>query len=230
MVRPVARAPEMLCAFAMGARALNRPVLHGFEPSVYTRAARLGLRLKGVAFEFAEANPFDPDACDAMRALHPFGRVPVLVHSKAQIYETGAILDYVDAGFEGPALTPPRPLAKARMRQVQGISDSYGYWPMVRQVYVQGVARAASDAAELAAGLAASEPVLAALDQIAAEALVLDGAALTLADAHLYPMVDYFQRYDKARKMLDRHPSLAAWYEALSAIDVVREICPEAGA
>lgn len=202
-------------------------VLHGFDPSVYTWAARLALGWKGAAFEFAEVNPFDPAQAEALPALHPLGRVPVLEHKGARIFETAAILDYLDAAFEGPALTPSGPLAKARMRQVQGIVDGYGYWPLVRQVYVHGVARPDGDAGELAAGLAASGAVLAALDEIAAERFVLDGASLTLADAHLYPVVDYFQRQAEAAEKLAERVHLAAWYATLSERDEVCGTRPE---
>jgi glutathione S-transferase len=189
-------------------------VLHGYHFSVYNRIARLTLAEKGVAYERVEVNPFAPDVPAAYLALHPFGRVPTLVHDGFALYETGAITRYVDRAFPGPALQPADPRTLARMDQVIGIVDSYGYWPMVRQVFAPRVFRARTgqpvDEAEIVRGLAASAKVLAAL-----EPLVDDG--LTLADLHLGAMMAYFTLAPEGAAALARHPRLAAWWGRVSA-------------
>jgi glutathione S-transferase len=189
-------------------------VLHGYRYSVYNRIARLTLAEKGVAYDRVEVNPFAPDVPAAYLALHPFGRVPTLVHDGFALYETGAIIRYIDRAFPGPALQPVDPRALARMDQMIGIVDSYGYWPMVRQVFAPRVFRARSgqpvDEAEIARGLTASAKVLAAL-----EPLVGDG--LTLADLHLGAMIAYFVLAPEGAAALARRPRLAAWWQRLSA-------------
>ena len=55
-------------------------VLHGYRYSVYNRIARLALAEKGVAYDRVEVNPFAADRPAAYLALHPFSRVPALVH------------------------------------------------------------------------------------------------------------------------------------------------------
>ena len=118
-------------------------VLHGYRYSVYLRIVRLALAEKGVAYERVEVNPFAPDVPAAYLALHPFGRVPTLVHDDFVLYETGAITRYLDRGFAGPTLQPRSPRALARMDQIIGVVDSYGYWPLVRQVFSHRVFRPA---------------------------------------------------------------------------------------
>src|SRR5258708_12859061 len=83
-------------------------VLHGYHYSVYLRIARLTLAEKGLDYERVEVNPFAPQIPAAYLALHPFGRVPTLVHDDFVLYETGAITRYVDRAFPGPALQPPQ--------------------------------------------------------------------------------------------------------------------------
>ena len=145
-------------------------VLHGYRYSVYLRIVRLALAEKGVAYERVEVNPFAPDVPSAYLALHPFGRVPTLVHDDFVLYETGAITRYLDRGFAGPALQPRSPRALARMDQIIGVVDSYGYWPLVRQVFSHGVFRPAigqpADEAEVERGLAGAAKVLAALEAL----------------------------------------------------------------
>jgi len=194
--------------------------LAGYRYSIYTRIARLALIEKGVAHELAEVDPFaDPPPADLL-ALNPFGRVPVLQHDGFTLYETAAILRYVDAAFPGPALVPNDPRAAGRMAQVIGIADAHGYWPLVRQVYAQLVFRPfeglAPDPAEVAAGLAAAGPVLDALEAIAAEGLQLAGGPLSLADLHLAPMVAAFASAPEGAALLAARPALARWWQAMA--------------
>src|SRR3954454_15980870 len=116
-------------------------VLHGYHFSVYNRIARLTLAEKGVAYDRVEVNPFAPDVPASYLALHPFGRVPTLVHDGFALYETVAITRYIDRSFPGPALQPTERRSLARMDQIIGVVDAYGYWPLVRQVFSHGVFR-----------------------------------------------------------------------------------------
>lgn len=195
----------------------DRVVLHGYRFSVYTRAARLTLLEKGIAHSRAELDPFGPDRTEACLKLHPFGRVPVLCHGDFTIYETAAITRYADTAFGGPALTPVDPRAQARMAQVISVIDSYAYWPLVRQVFAHRVFRQIegeeADPSEIEAGLTAAGPVLAALEAVAAEGLVLGSAGpATLADCHLSPMIDYFTRAPEGTAALARFPYLSGWW------------------
>lgn len=145
------------CFFSDGEGAVAVELI-GYRHSVYLRIARAVLLEKGVPFRHVEVDPFGA-VPEWYRALHPFGRVPVLRHGDFVFYETAAIGRYVDAAFAGARLVPAGARAAGRMQQVIGIVDSYGYWPMVRQVFAHAVFRPAvgemGDAAEVAAGLAA---------------------------------------------------------------------------
>src|SRR5476651_121111 len=164
-------------------------VLHGYRYSVYVRIARLCLAEKGVAYGQVEVNPFAPDLPASHLELHPFGRVPALVHDGFALYETGAITRYLDRAFPGPSLQPTDARRLARLDQIVAVVDSYAYWPMVRQVFSQRVFRPRigqpGDDAEIARGLAAAPKVLAALEALAStETTFLVGPRLSLADLH----------------------------------------------
>jgi glutathione S-transferase len=197
--------------------------LIGYRYSVYLRIARLALEEKGVAFRHVEVDPFG-DIPPWYLALQPFGRVPVLRHGDFAIHETAAITRYVDAAFDGPALAPAAGRAGARaagrMQQVIGIVDSYGYRPMVRQVFAHAVFRPAAgeacDRAEVLAGLEAARVVLGALEGLV-EGEWMAGAALSLADLHLGPMMAYFVSSPEGAAMLARYPRLSAWWARMGA-------------
>jgi glutathione S-transferase len=196
------------------------PVLHGYRFSVYLRIVRLALAEKGVACERVEVNPFDPALPAVYLQLHPFGRVPVLVHDGFTLYETAAITRYIDRSFAGPSLQPADPRALARMDQIIGVVDAYAYWPLVRQVFAQRVMRPRFDRpvdeAEIAAGLAAAPRVLDALEKLASGEAFLTGAALSLADLHLGAMIAYFTEAPEGAALLKSYKRLAAWWSLLA--------------
>lgn len=130
--------------------------LHGYSYSVYLRIARMTMLEKGVAWRHVEVDPFADEIPADYLALNPFGRVPTLDHDGFVLYETTAITRYIDEAFDGPSLQPEAPRERARMNQIIAIADSYGYWPMVRQVFSQRVfnaRRMTPDEAVVAEGL-----------------------------------------------------------------------------
>ncbi|TDQ28272.1 glutathione S-transferase family protein [Phyllobacterium brassicacearum] len=110
--------------------------LYGTEESVYTRIVRLVLLAKKVEFALIEADPFEggvlPEDYDLR---HPFKRIPAFEMDGVRLYETDAIVHYVDAIID-PKLTPGDSLVAAHMRQIMRIVDNYAYAPLVWGIYV----------------------------------------------------------------------------------------------
>ena len=194
--------------------------LHGYRYSVYLRIAAMTLVEKDVPWTHVEVDPFAETVPESYLALNPFGRVPTLVHDGFVLYETTAITRYIDEAFAGVALQPADARDRARMNQIVAVADSYGYWPLVRQVFSHRVFRPAQgeagDEAVIAEGLRKSKTVLAALERLAAGGRFLVGSSLSLADLHLGAMVDYFTAADEGRAELVRHPGLSQWWAAFS--------------
>jgi glutathione S-transferase len=205
--------------------------LYGYQYSVYSWIARLALEEKGASYQWIEINPFAPDIPESYLALHPFKRVPALVHEKLQIYETGAITRYVDEAFPGPRLQPTDPRRRARCSQFLSIIDSYVYWPLVRQVFSHRVFRPRlgrpSDATEIQKGLDAAPEVLAALERLVADTEYLCGTELSLADIHLAPMIGYFAMAKEGEALLKRHRKLCHWWAMISARTAYRATMPQ---
>ena len=198
--------------------------LHGYRYSVYNRIARMVLLLKNVAHETIEVDPFG-GLSEAYLRLHPFGRVPALVHGAFELFETSAITRYVDRAFPGPPLQAEGAIALARMDQVIAAIDAYAYWPMVRQVsshaFFRPLIGELSSREEIDLGLGASRTVLSFLDRVAGEGAILTGRDITLADCHLAAMMDYFVRADEGKKALSLHPALQAWWDRVSGLDIL---------
>ncbi|MEP1962345.1 glutathione S-transferase family protein [Tateyamaria sp.] len=210
---------------------MTKPIiLRGYQYSVYNRIARVTLHEKGVAYETEEIDPFQTEVPEGFLRRHPFGRVPVLSHGDFDIYETTAICRYIESAFDGPRILPTEEKALARVAQVVSIVDSYGYRPMVRQVFAHRVFRPSvgevGNEVEIAEGLKASVPVLGALNTLASEGYVLSGGAITLADCHLAPMVAYFVQAAEGANALKSHSALADWWSSLSQRQAILETDP----
>ncbi|MCV3238595.1 glutathione S-transferase family protein [Mesorhizobium sp. ZC-5] len=205
-------------------------VLYGYRYSVYLRIVRMTLLEKGIGWTHVEIDPFAKIIPSDYLALHPFGRVPTLKHGDFVLYETAAITRYVDEAFAGPHLQPSGPQERARMNQVIAIADSYGYWPMVRQVFSPRVFNAAlgtvPDESVIAEGIARSHTVLGALEKLASGSPFLAGDALTLADIHLAAMMAYFTAAEDGRTALSAYPGLSAWWAGMSGLQSLMETDP----
>jgi glutathione S-transferase len=194
--------------------------LHGYQYSVYSWIARLALHEKGKTYDWIEVNPFAENIPASYLAMHPFKRVPALVHAGFVVYETQAITRYVDDGFEGPKLQPQEPRESARCNQIISIVDSYAYWPLVRQVFSNGVFRPLmklqADEKEFQRGLEAAPRVLSALERLAGEGRYLCGHQTSIADIHLAPMIGYFVMAEEGRALLQKYPRLDHWWSEFS--------------
>ncbi len=209
-------------------------VLYGPAYSTYTRTARLALEEKGVAYDLREVDTLAGEGqTPAHLARHPWGKVPVLEHDGFSLFETVAIARYVDEGFRGPALQPADAPGRARVAQVCSVLDHYGWSPMVITVFVQRVVvpmrGGAPDQGAIDEAMPRCERVLAAVEGLMDADEFLIGGALSLADLHLAPILDYFARTEDGRAALGRHPRLSAWWERIERRPSVTSTRPSLG-
>ena len=205
--------------------------LHGYCHSVYSWIARIALYEKGVPYTWLEINPFADDMHESYLTLHPFKRVPALLHNGFALYETSAITRYIDEAFEGPSLQSGKTEERARMNQIISVIDSYAYWPLVRQVFSHGVFRPRMgervDQAQYQQGLAEAPRVLGALEHLASGENFLVSKTLTLADIHSLPMIAYFTADKNGEALLKTYSKLNAWWTTQSQRQSFVETRPE---
>lgn len=196
-------------------------ILHGYHYSVYTRIVRMVLAAKDVAYRYVEIDPFSDNPDPAYLDLHPFGRVPVIRNGDFVLYETAPIARYLDEISPPILLSPPDPKTRARMMQMIQIADSYGYWPMVRQVFAHRVFRLAEggepDENVIAEGKVASRKVCEALDKLAGDGDFLTGAAISHADLHLGAMMAYFTLAPEGLEIVSGFPRLRHWWQEMAS-------------
>jgi glutathione S-transferase len=197
---------------------MTKPILYGADYSVYVRIARMALEEKGAGYELV---PLDIFAAEGIPAWylehHPFGRIPAFEHDGFRLFETSAIARYVDEIFDGPALQPADARGRARMTQITGMLDAYGYRAMVWDVAVERLEKAEPDASLIAAGLEQAETVLKVLTALKTQGQLLLGDQLTLADLHAAPIIAYFVKVAEGRDLLARFADIRDWYARIAA-------------
>ncbi len=208
-------------------------ILHGPGYSTYTRTVRLALEEKGVAHELNEVDILAGQGhAPEHLERHPWGKVPAFEHDGFQLFETFAITRYVDEAFPGPALQPAEPKARARMTQLCGVVDSYAYGMMVGKLFWQEAVvpmqGGTPDAAIAAAGLEGAEQALTVLEGLAGGEY-LCGAAPSLADFHLLPVIEYLRMTGQGARAFGARPKLVAWWQRMAARPSVARTRPKLG-
>lgn len=211
---------------------MTDPILYGPGYSTYVRSVRLALAEKGVHYQFEEFDFFQGMPAEQL-ARHPFGKVPAFRHDDFQLYETPAITRYVDEAFPGPSLQPETPRQRARMTQVIGILDGYGYGPIISDIVIQRVVMPMmgqdSNEETIQAALPKAEKCIQVLEGFLDEHSYLASESVSLADLHLIPIYDYFSSTPDGDPILAKAPKLAQWWSTVSALESVTYTKPSLG-
>jgi glutathione S-transferase len=194
--------------------------LYGHPLSSCTRKALVTAAEKAAQIELITVDLFaGQHKQPAHLARHPFGVVPVLDDDGFTLFESRAIIRYLDASLPGASLVPAAARERARMDQWLSVDQSY-VAPHVRALVVQRVLRRhAGQPADTAAvsdaerGLAEA---LSAIDSALAGNRHLAGDGFSLADISLMPYVASLAMLDAAH-LLGELRHVARWWAQVSA-------------
>jgi glutathione S-transferase/GST-like protein len=100
--------------------------LYHWEPNANSGKPILTLKEKGAPFvsHFIDMTKFEHHSPEYL-AINPLGVIPAATHGDLKLYESTAIMEYVDAAFDGPALRPSDPEERWRMRWWMKFCDEY---------------------------------------------------------------------------------------------------------
>ena len=193
-------------------------ILYGRPYSVYVRTVRLCLEEKGLGYTLVPVDPFDGSGRpEGYGALHPFDKIPAFQDGHVRLYESDAILRYLEARHPDPPMLPTEPVALARAGQAMRVMDSYAYPAMVWSLFVTEARGADNGWMPRDQAVAQSRTILAELDRWLADGPWLAGDALSLADTHFLSAIDLFARTETGSTMIDAHPTVRAWWQRLRA-------------
>jgi glutathione S-transferase len=195
--------------------------VHTIPGSPFARAVLATLEEKGARYRLA---PLAPGGTQSREHLtrHPFGRMPAFEHDGFVLYETQAILRYLDRVLPRPALTPTDPKRAARMDQVMNINDWYlfqgvGNVIIFHRVIGPQLMGLKPDEAAIEAAMPKARTVFAELARLLGEQSFFTGDAISLADLLVAPAVAFFTGTPEWTELGAPHANLAAWLARMEA-------------
>jgi glutathione S-transferase len=194
---------------------MAHPIVYGPAFSSYVWSARLALAEKGVTHELVEV-PFGAGREELHLSRHPFGRVPAFEHDGFALYETQAIMRYVDERFAGTPLQPEDVHEWSRMNQIIGIIDAYA-WPSIagtilfNRVLVRRLLNGTPDEIAIAAAIPRARLCLSEIDRLMEDHRFLTGDHVSLADLMAIPLLYYFSNVPDGQAPIAEHPKLQNW-------------------
>jgi glutathione S-transferase len=190
-------------------------IVHSVPGSPFGRAVLATLEEKHATYRFALVAPGTWRSPEHL-ARHPFGRVPVLDHDGFMLYETQAILRYLDRVLPAPALTPGDAKTTARMDQAMNICDWYLFQGVNNVIGFQRIVRprlmgVAADETAIAQAMPKAHVVIDELARLLGDQSYFVGTTLSLADLMLAPQVDFLAATPEWAALGAPRRNLAAW-------------------
>jgi glutathione S-transferase len=196
-------------------------IVHSIPGSPFGRAVMATLEEKGARYCLMPVMPGTLKS-PAHLALHPFGRIPVLEHDGFALYETQAILRYLDRVLPEPPLAPAEPKRAARMDQVLNVCDWYLFQGCGSVIGFQRVVGPKlmglkPDETAIEAAMPRARAVFAELARLLDTRPFFAGDALSLADLHIMPQVDFFTLTPEWAELGVPHQNLVDWLQRMQA-------------
>lgn len=179
----------------------------------YVQRAAIALAEKGVPFRRTDIDLADKPAW--FLAISPLGKVPLLRTQGAVLFESAAIVEYLE-DTQAPPLHPPDALRRAQHRG--WIEFGSGLLGDIWNFYV------AADERTLHEKAGVLRQKFERVESVLGEGPYFEGHRFTLVDAVFAPVLRYWDVFDRIADfgVLADLPKLAAWRRALAERPSVR--------
>ena len=187
----------------------------GYPRSNFVRTARMAAHEKGVEYELVKAMP----QSDEIKAVHPMGQIPALRHGDFELCEAIAIVRYIDAAFDGPALFPANAQACATVNQWCSIVATGVDQLLLRNYVVPYAFHRDADGNvvrdKIDVAIKRFPKMFAMLNTAVADGYV-GGDAFNMADCFLMPMLAAVQNFPEGKEALASQPALSDYFGRVS--------------
>lgn len=194
---------------------MSQFLVHSIPGSPYGRAVFATLVEKGVSYRLMPVAPGTLKV-EPHTLRHPFGRVPVLEHGGFMLYETQAIVRYLDRVVPDPALTPADPASAARMDQVMNVCDWYLFQGVGNVIAFQRIVGPrllglTTDEPAIAQAMPKAHAVFRELSRLLGDNSYFAGDRLTLGDLMIAPQLDFLAQTPEWAALIVDAPNLVSW-------------------
>jgi len=196
-------------------------IVHSIPGSPYGRAVLIALEEKEARYRLA---PVQPGTLKTPQHLvrHPFGRIPIVEFGDFRLFETQAILRYIDRTLEGTTLTPRDARGAARMDQFMNVNDWYVFQGVANVIAFQRLVAPKlmgrkPDEAAITAAMPHALRVFDALAHELGDSPYFVGDAVTLADIMLVPQIDFLAATPEWPALTANGANLVEWLGRMNA-------------
>jgi len=196
-------------------------IVHTVPGSPFGRSALIALEEKGALYRIEAVAPSGLKVAPHV-TRHPFGRVPVLEHGSFVLYETQAIIRYIDRVVPNPALMPANAQAAARMDQVMNVNDWYLFQGAnniitFQRIVLPRLLGGIPDEAAIASAMPRAHQVLDELSRLLADQPYFAGGAFSLADVVVGAQLDMLSQLPEWAPLTAANPNLVSWLRRVTA-------------
>ncbi|QSQ18003.1 glutathione S-transferase family protein [Myxococcus landrumensis] len=194
--------------------------VYGHPMSTCTRKVLTTLAEKGHEAEFVLVDLMKGEQkLPAHLARQPFGVVPAFeADDGTLLYESRAIIRYLDRVLSGGSLTPSQSKSYGLMEQFIGVEQSYFSPAAMKIVMVELFHRGEGSeaAARVADGRQGVEKAFSVIEPVLGRQQFLAGDAFSLADVTWMPYLGYLGA-TSAKDLVGKYPNVSAWWNRISA-------------
>ena len=205
--------------------------------SQYAWRAMLALELKGLEYDskqlqFSKGEHRTP----AMLALNPRGKVPVMVAGDTVIYESVAILSYLERRNPEPALFGQTAAQSALVWQRVSEHDSYLAGPLGRIVRPIFFGKIEENREDIGKAVEELHLELASVEKVLGDAQWLSGASVGAADIYYWVSVQQMLRAAAKPEaeplslgvlpLAEKYPQISAWAQRFATLPGVDRTWP----
>jgi len=189
--------------------------VHGIPGSPFLRTVEIVLKEKDAPYHLRVMSPADMKTKEHF-GLHPFGRIPIFEQDDFRLYETQAIVRYLDEVFPHPPLSPQGPKQRARMNQVIGIIEWYLFPKAAAPISFNRIIGPRllglpADEAAITNAMPMALTCFAELDRLLGDKPYFTGNEVSLADIMLAAQLDLFEDCKEGRELISGTASLPEW-------------------
>lgn len=195
--------------------------VYGIPGSPFLRSVEITLHEKGLDYQLIAMAPGEHKQPDYL-ARHPFGRIPAFENDGFTVYETQAILRYLDQTFPQPPLTPADAQERARMNQAIGIIECY-YFPKAaapiafNRIIGPRLLGLPGDEAAIEEAMPMARTCFTEFGRLLGDKPYLTGDSISLADIMLGAQLDLFRECAEGRQLIGGTANLGSWLERMAA-------------
>lgn len=187
--------------------------IYGVPRSNYVRAVKMTAAEKGASFEVAHTT-FREFMSPEHKALHPFGKMPVMQHGDVILYETVAIMKYLDGTFgEANSLQPDDFADSIDHEQWLSAINDYIDTDFIRRYALAYAFPKGPDGKPDPKAIEKAVPLMrrdcAVLESALADSDHLVGGKLTLADILLAATISYMPDLPEGNEIIADFPNVS---------------------